>query len=434
VAATLEQARTAADGETIDIEHRVQNGEGRWRWVLNRVSVLRRRENGDVQMLIGLMFDVTARREAEQALLASRAQMRSIMEHAPDLIARLDARGRITFANQPMQNATLCQLAETNAFAWVIPEDARVLRDVLTSVFVEAKTTHIRLRVHRLDGAERTYDCHFGPIVVGEAVESAIVIARDVTKELHAAELLRQKESELAHAMRLSTSVGMLAGISHEVNQPLYAISNFASAAKRLLAHEEGPKHTQVREWLTKINEQAGRAGDIIQSLRELVRKADPVRESHDLNLILRDSLRLVEADARRSRIRLHIAPCDCSLPCKIDRVQVEQVLVNLLRNAIDAMEYSNAEDRKLVASSCLENADVVISVMDRGSGLPQSSEERVFDPFFTTKQNGLGLGLAICRNIVTAHGGRLWATPNVGAGCTFHVSLPLEGATQDGG
>jgi two-component system sensor kinase FixL len=238
----------------------------------------------------------------------------------------------------------------------------------------------------------------------------------------------------LAHAMRLSTSVGMLAGISHEVNQPLYAISNFASAAKRMLAHDEGPKPAQISEWLTKINEQAGRAGDIIQSLRELVRKADPIRESHDLNLILRDSLRLVEADARRSRIRLHIAPFDSSLPCKIDRVQVEQVLVNLLRNAIDAMEYSKPEDRKLVASSTLESAEVVISVMDRGSGLPRASEERVFDPFFTTKQNGLGLGLAICRNIVTAHGGRLWATPNVGAGCTFHVSLPLVGATQDGG
>lgn len=427
----LDQVRLAADGETLDCEHRALHRDGNWRWLLNRMSVLRRGEDGSALSVIGLVFDTTERHQAQQALRASEAGLRSVMKHAPDLIARLDARGRIVYSNRNGDDNQHCRLTETNAFAWTIPDDAFILRDVLNAVFTEGRTMQTRLRVHRPDGAERSYDCNFGPIVVNDVVESAIVVSRDVTDELRAADLLRQKESQLAHATRLSTSVGMLAGISHEVNQPLYAITNFAAAARQTLEGEVGEKVAQVRSWLDQINEQADRAANIIRTLRQLVRNEEPRRELQNVNLLLRDCVRLCEVQARDARVRIASHESDVPLHCLVDRVQIEQTLMNLLRNAIESMSATDIADRTIRVAATCDNDWAIISVLDRGHGLPRGDEDRVFEPFYSTKTEGLGLGLAICRNIVESHFGRIWAMPNVGPGCTFLVALPLVGAAR---
>jgi len=428
----LDQVRLAADDTTLDCEHRALHRDGSWRWLLNRMSVLRRADDGAAQHLMGVIFDVTEHHQTQHALRASEAGLRSVMKHAPDLIVRLDARGRILYSNRNGDDTLHRRLTETNVFAWTIPDDAFILRDVLNAVFTEGRTMQTRLRVHRPDGAERSYDCNFGPIVVNDVVESAIVVSRDVTDELRAADLLRQRESQLAHATRLSTSVGMLAGISHEVNQPLYAITNFAAAARQTLDGEEGEKIAQVRSWLDKINEQADRAANIIRTLRQLVRNEEPRREWQDVNVLLRDCLRLCEVQARDARIRIACQEFDVPLHCLVDRVQIEQTLMNLLRNAIDAMSAADIADRTIRVAATADEDSAMISILDRGHGLPRGDEDRVFEPFYSTKSKGLGLGLAICRNIVESHGGRIWAMPNVGPGCTFFVRLPLAGASDD--
>jgi PAS domain S-box-containing protein len=419
---------TADDDEVFDVEHRMLHRDGSWRWVHNRAAVFQRDAAGKVTHTIGLLFDVTNRRLAEQALAQSEASLRSVMRYAPDLIAKLDKHGRITYANQFNIRGDGCMLSETHATAWVIPEDTRRLQTALTAVFMERETTRTEIRVHRLDGAERIYDCRFGPIDVNGAVESAIVIARDVTEERRDAEILRMRDAQLAHASRLTVSGGMLAGIAHEVNQPLYAISNFATASLQLLRDDDSPPADTVRQWLSRITEQADRAGGIVRRLREFVGKGRQIRENCDLNTVLRDSLRFVEPMSKASRIRVQAAMSDEPLAASVDRLQVEQVLVNLLQNAVDSMDLCQVADRSLLAGVSREQSEAHISIMDRGVGIPVEDLERAFDPFFTTKPEGLGLGLAISRNIVTAHGGRIWITRNVGAGSTFHVTLPLTG------
>ncbi len=428
VAGLLVRLVTADDDEVFDVEHRMLHRDGSWRWVHNRAAVFQRDAAGKVTHTIGLLFDVTNRRLAEQALAQSEASLRSVMRYAPDLIAKLDKHGRITYANQFNIRGDGCMLSETHATAWVISEDTRRLQAALSKVFIERETTRTEIRVHRLDGAERVYDCRFGPIVVHEAIESAIVIARDVTEERCDAEMLRMRDAQLAHASRLTVSGGMLAGIAHEVNQPLYAISNFAAASLQLLRDDNSPRADTVCQWLARITEQADRAAGIVRRLREFVGKGQQIREPHDLNAVLRDSLRFVEPMSKAARIRVQAALSDEPLAASVDRLQIEQVLVNLLQNAVDSMEQCQVADRNLLAGLSREHGEAHISIMDRGAGVPVEDLERVFDPFFTTKPDGLGLGLAISRNIVSAHGGRIWITRNVGVGSTFHVTLPLVG------
>jgi len=428
ISGLIARLATADDDDVFDVEHRMLHRDGSWRWVHNRATVFQRDADGKVMHTISLMFDVTNRRLAEQALAQSEASLRSVMSYAPDLIAKLDKHGRITYANQFNILGDGCMLSETHATAWVIPEDTRRLQAALTTVFMERETTRTEIRVHRFDGAERVYDCRFGPIVVNGAIESAIVIARDVTEERRDAEMLRMRDAQLAHASRLTVGGGMLAGIAHEVNQPLYAISNFATAGLQLLRDEDSQRADTVRQWLARIAEQADRAGGIVRRLREFVGKGQQIRETHDLNGVLRGSLRFVEPMSKASRIRVQAAMSDELLSASVDRLQIEQVLVNLLQNAVDAMQQCQAADRNLLAGATREQGEAHISIMDRGEGVRVEDLERVFDPFFTTKPDGLGLGLAISRNIVTAHGGRSWITRNVGAGSTFHVTLPLIG------
>ena len=433
VARLLDRLANAVDDEVLDAEHRMKHRDGSWRWVHNRAAVFRRDERGQVTHTIGLLFDVTSRRLAEQALVQSEASLRSVMQYAPDLIVKLDRHGRISYSNRFNLVGDGCTLAETHAAAWVIPDDVAKLQGALAAVFAARSTKHMDLRVHRLDGVERTYDCRFGPIVVNDHVESAIVIARDVTEERRDAEILRARDAQLAHASRLTIGGGMLAGIAHEVNQPLYAISNFATAGLQLLRDVDGEHAETVRQWLFRIVEQAERAGGIVRCLREFVRKAPPSRERHDVTSILRESIRFVEPQFRASRVRVQVAASEQPLPAAVDRLQIEQVLVNLLQNAVEAMAESPPAERTLLAAAMRDGDEARLSIMDRGHGLTGDDSERVFDPFYTTKPEGLGLGLAISRNIVTAHGGRIWLTRNIGAGLTFHVTLPLDGDPDDG-
>jgi len=253
----------------------------------------------------------------------------------------------------------------------------------------------------------------------------ARVVAR--TGELRASEeRAREHQAQLAHVLRASTMGEMAAALAHEINQPLGAVVNYANGISVRL-REGGLAMDDLQEAVTQIAAEGLRAGEIIRRVREFLRQGD-TREPADVNRVVRDAVHLIEPDARRSLIPIHLV-LDPGLPLMdIDRIQVEQVILNLLRNGLEAMAEAGAAGHELIVRTAGPTTDTVeVSVRDTGIGVPPAARERIFDPFFTTKTGGLGMGLSISRSIVDAHGGRLWATANPDRGMTFGFTLPVR-------
>ena len=249
----------------------------------------------------------------------------------------------------------------------------------------------------------------------------------DVTARKQAEAELGRMRNELAHFSRVTMLSELSGSLAHELNQPLTAILSNAQAALRFLARDN-PDLDEVREILQDIVKDDKRAGEVIQGLRLLLKKGEMRREPLDMNEVVRDVLRLVHSDMLNSGVGLttEFAP---ALPrVDGDRVQLQQVILNLVVNGCDAMAGAAAADRKLLVTTESAAADcILVCVADHGRGIPAEDLERVFDPFFTTKTQGLGLGLAVCRTIISAHGGRLWAKSGDGGGASFCFTLPAH-------
>jgi two-component system sensor kinase FixL len=251
----------------------------------------------------------------------------------------------------------------------------------------------------------------------------------DVTDRRRAESEARVLQERLTHFSRLSTMGEMAAGLAHEINQPLSAIATYAQACQRLMRLPE-PGTEDVIAALEQINAQALRAGEVIRRLRNFVKNREVKREPVDCTRLLEDLRTLADTDARLHNIRLRL-DCQDALPTVYaDPIQLQQVVLNLVRNAIDAMTDVTEERREVLLSSRrTEDEEVEITVADHGTGLAPEATEHLFNPFFTTKASGTGLGLAISRSIVRAHGGRLWHTPNDDCGVRFHFTLPVSPA-----
>jgi two-component system sensor kinase FixL len=253
----------------------------------------------------------------------------------------------------------------------------------------------------------------------------------DVTDRRQSEDEARQLQERLTHFSRLSTMGEMAAGLAHEINQPLSAIATYAQACQRFM---RAPQHddADVLEALVQINAQALRAGEVIRRLRNFVKNREVKREPLDCNRLLDDLRTLADTDARLHNVRLRIES-EPGLPTVYgDSIQLQQVVLNLVRNAIDAMADAPEASREvLLTTRRLPEGEIEIVVADQGCGLAPEAAEHLFNPFFTTKAGGTGLGLAISRSIVRAHGGRLWHTPNPGAGARFHFTLPASPAAH---
>jgi len=251
---------------------------------------------------------------------------------------------------------------------------------------------------------------------------------RDITDRRLAQEEIRELQEKLAHVARLSTMGEMATGLAHELNQPLSAISAYCYAGQQIVTDVGPTDQEQLWDLFDKLTEQAMRAGEIIRRLRGLVAKRTPVRSSVDSGELIEGLLRLMEPDLRESEVRLerrldHLEPA-----VTIDEVQIQQVLVNLIRNALDAMSETRRDQRTLTITTSQMAGDLLeVAVCDTGRGIPVESSYQVFDAFFSSKSEGMGMGLAISRTIIESHGGHLWMTPNSGRGVTFRFTVPLE-------
>jgi C4-dicarboxylate-specific signal transduction histidine kinase len=267
------------------------------------------------------------------------------------------------------------------------------------------------------------------PVLVGAALlegrqDEGVAFVLDLTERKRAEEALRQAQAELAHVARLTTLGELTASIAHEINQPLAAVVSSASACVRWLAAQDLEK---ARQSALRVIAEGHRAGEIIGRIRNLAKKAPLQKDWLDLNATIRDVLALAHSEVQRHGVvvETHLA---ADVPLILgDRIQVQQVLLNLLMNAIEAMSGVGAGPHKLwVSSELVAATEVVIAVRDSGPGLDPQSLDRLFEAFYTTKPHGLGLGLAISRSIIAAHGGRLWATANVPHGAVFQFTLPI--------
>ena len=240
------------------------------------------------------------------------------------------------------------------------------------------------------------------------------------------AENLRQLEADLAHVSRVSTMGEMATVLAHEVNQPLAAIANYASTCVKMGANEQ-LNHDELKHATSQIYEQARRAGEIVNRLKRFMAKASPKSTWVNANEIVRQVADLMESDVQSRRTSLELRLDECLPVIRADSIQIQQVLVNLLRNALDAMENITPRDRRIIITTASTPDGVRIEVCDYGLGMEPEVVDRLFEPYFTTKTDGLGVGLSISQRIIQAHGGHLTANPNADRGMTFQFTMPVE-------
>jgi signal transduction histidine kinase len=247
----------------------------------------------------------------------------------------------------------------------------------------------------------------------------------DVTAAKRAEEELHQARADLAHVTRVTTLGELTSSIAHEVNQPLAALTINAGAGLRWLAAQP-PNLENARQALGRIINDGSRASEVIDRIRALVKKAPPRKDRLDINEIILEVIALTRSEVHRNRVALQVPLLSDLPPISGDRIQLQQVILNLIINAIEAMSGVDEGPREVLVGSRKDDLDgVLVAVRDSGPGLDAEHLDHLFDAFYTTKPNGLGMGLAISRSIIEAHGGRLWATPNVPRGAVLQFTLP---------
>jgi len=236
----------------------------------------------------------------------------------------------------------------------------------------------------------------------------------------------REMRERLAHVARISTLGEMATGIAHEINQPLAAVATYAQACGRMIRARTADD-VELLQTLDRISHEALRAGAIINKLKDLVRRRESSQVPCDLNSLVRDVAGLASVDAQHNGLELRLSLADDLRPVVVDPVQIQQVVLNLVRNGIESMEGCSGEYVVMLRTRDAGEDGVSCAVVDHGVGLDKEQEEELFAPFYSTKESGMGMGLSISRTIIQAHGGRLWFTPNPDCGTTFQFTLPVE-------
>lgn len=364
---------------------------------------------GDRTLFTVYLHNVTERkqREREMRLLAK------FPGESPTPMLRLDDQGVIIYANQASR-----PLLDY----WGVGEGRPMppfWQPRLDEIYASGEHREIEVEcIHRI------YSLLLNPINEWGYLN---IYGREITKEREAEQKAREHQQELVHVCRLSTMGEMSTGLAHELNQPLAAITNFANGCIRRLQSNAGGTE-QIIEALRQIGKQADRAGAIIRHLRSLVGKKHPERQVADLNQVVREVCSFTEFQARKADVVVLQELWPEPLMARIDLVQIEQVLLNLILNALDALHEVDAYRRSLrVSTGCVGEHELFVAAEDTGAGVDPEAMDRLFDAFFTTKPSGMGMGLAISRNIVEDHQGRIEVKSDPGKGCRFTIILPRQ-------
>jgi two-component system sensor kinase FixL len=383
------------------------------------------------KLFVGIVRDLT-KEKAETALREDAGRLfAQIVQSSNDAILSKTLDGIITSWNRAAEDIfgyTVAEATGQSIFMLIPPdlvdEERRIIADLQAGREIEQYET---VRLHS-NGSKIDVSISVSPIRNSAGtIVGASKIARDITERKRAAARALSLQSELAHVGRLSAMGQMTAGIAHELNQPLTAVTNYVNAARRTLASmtETSEQADFARELMEKAATQTLRAGIIIKNLRGFVEKRESARAPASLNKVVEEAVALGLTDTADLNVRTHLRLDPSVPPVLIDSVQIQQVLVNLIRNSVEAMRSSARRD--LTLSTCLgEPGFVQVTVADTGPGLPPEVSARLFQPFVTTKDKGMGIGLTICRSILDGHGGRIGVVPGVKVGTAFRITLPL--------
>jgi two-component system sensor kinase FixL len=357
-------------------------------------------------------------------------ELRALLDAAVDAVIVIDARGLIETFNRAAETLfgfTASEVLGQNV-SLLMPEPDRSAHDSYMQRYLTTGYAHVigigrEVQARRSDGSIFPAALSVGE-VAGSEPRRFVGFIRDLSALVAVEREVIQARERLTHVGRLSTMGEMAAGLAHEINQPLTAIATYAQACQYLL--EQGPADTQeIRESLAQISKQALRAGEVIRRLRTFVSNREVRQERVDCKRLLDDLALLARPDSRANDIRLHFE-VENDLPALMaDPVQLQQVLINLIRNGIDATLQSGAARREIVLRAVRVPEGVEFSVRDYGPGVEPRALTSLFHPFFTTKAHGTGLGLAISRTIVMAHGGKLAYRPAPDGGACFYFTLP---------
>jgi PAS domain S-box-containing protein len=308
----------------------------------------------------------------------------------------------------------------------VHPEDRARWQATLEQAIDKKSEYEVEFRILLPDGVKHIHSVGHPVLNASGDLVQFVGSSTDITERKQAEEALRQAQTDLAHVTRVTTMGELTASLAHEVNQPIAAAITDANTCLRWLTRDQ-PDVQEAREAASRVVKDAARAAGIISRIRLLFKKGTPERELMDVNEIIREMITLLRSEAMRYSISVR-TELAADLPQVMgDRVQLQQVLMNLVMNSIDAMEAVDGTRELAIKSQRSEDEQLLVSVTDTGAGLPPQQAEQVFNAFFTTKPHGTGMGLRISRSIVESHGGRLWAGDNSPRGASFYFTLPIK-------
>lgn len=368
--------------------------------------------------------------------LAREAYLRSLLETVPDAMIVIDARGTIlsfSAAAERMFGYAEAEVLGENV-SMLMPSPDRERHDGYIGNYLNTGERRIigigRVTTARhRDGGTFPIDLHIGEATVdGERVFTGFI--RDLTERQETELRLHDLQSELAHVSRV-TAMGTLAtSIAHELNQPLTAIANYVETARDLLTEPDAATLEIVREALDECATQSVRAGQIVRRLRDFISRGESERRVESLSRVVNEAIALALVAAGERAVEVELALDPRADKVLIDRIQIQQVILNLVRNALEAM--ADSPVRQLRISSRRDAGFVTVNIDDSGPGLAEDVAEQLFQPFVSTKTAGMGLGLSICHTIVNGHGGRIWAEASALGGTVFHFTL-IDAGESDG-
>ena len=398
-------------------EQRLDDG----RWL--RATQRRTADGG----LVWTVSDITEHKLTEETL----ALLTRAVEDSPSIVVITDPAGTIEYVNPRFSEATGYDAGE------VIGHSAAILKSVETplkdykrmwATLGAGEPWRGRRRNRRKDGSEYRTQASISPVKSADgAITHFVSVEEDLGERLKAEQRERAHRQQLNRYMRIATIGEMGASLAHELNQPIAAVINYCRGSLRRLGSGSWTPG-ELTEALEETYGEARRASEILHNIARFVRPSTQRKDAEDINTIIRSAARMADRDLQRHRIALVLELAPDLPPVTVNAVEIEQTLLNLLRNAIDAISEKRSGERAIIIRSASLGADTLrISVQDNGRGFPLDVAEHAFDAFFTTKPEGMGMGLAISRSIIETHGGRVWVEANPGGGTGVHFTLPIR-------